>query len=39
MARFFELKWPDTPYIMEEFVNGEVNSYDAIIDSNGRAHV
>lgn len=35
MARFFELKWPDTPYIMEEFVNGEVNSYDAIIDSKG----
>ncbi len=35
MERFFELKWPDTPYIMEEFVNGEVNSYDAIIDSNG----
>ena len=23
------------PYIMEEFVNAEVNSYDAIIDSNG----
>ena len=35
MTRFFELKWPDTPYIMEEFVNGEVNSYDAIIDSKG----
>ena len=35
MERFFELKWPDTPYIMEEFVNGEVNSYDAIVDSNG----
>ncbi len=35
MGRFFELKWPDTPYIMEEFVNGEVNSYDAIIDSKG----
>ena len=27
---------PETvPYIMEEFVNAEVNSYDAIIDSNG----
>ena len=25
----------DVPYIMEEFVNAEVNSYDAIIDSNG----
>ena len=35
VERFFEPKWPDTPYIMEEFVNGEVNSYDAIIDSNG----
>lgn len=35
MKQFFELKWPDTIYIMEEFVNGEVNSYDAIIDSNG----
>ena len=35
MKQFFELKWPDTVYIMEEFVNGEVNSYDAIIDSKG----
>lgn len=35
MKQFFELKWPDTIYIMEEFVQGEVNSYDAIIDSNG----
>ena len=35
MKQFFEVKWPDTSYIMEEFVNGEVNSYDAIIDSNG----
>ncbi|MCB7318943.1 ATP-grasp domain-containing protein [Lacrimispora sp. 210928-DFI.3.58] len=35
MKEFFQLKWPDTPYIMEEFVNGEVNSYDAIIDSKG----
>ena len=25
----------DTIYIMEEFINAEVNSYDAIIDSNG----
>ena len=32
MKSFFELKWPNTQYIMEEFVNGEVNSYDAIID-------
>ena len=36
MKQFFELKWPDTTYIMEEFVNGEVNSYDAIIDSHGQ---
>lgn len=35
MKQFFELKWPNTIYIMEEYVNGEVNSYDAIIDSNG----
>ena len=35
MRHFFETKIPNTTYIMEEFVNGEVNSYDAIIDSNG----
>ena len=35
MKQFFDLKWPNTIYIMEEYVNGEVNSYDAIIDSNG----
>jgi len=35
MEQFFDLKWPDTSYIMEEFVQGEVNSYDAIIDSKG----
>ena len=35
MKQFFELKWPDTTYIMEEFVNGEVNSYDAIVNSKG----
>ncbi len=35
MEEFFQLKWMNTTYIMEEFVNGEVNSYDAIIDSNG----
>ncbi len=35
MEEFFKLKWPDTQYIMEEFVDGEVNSYDAIIDSKG----
>lgn len=35
MKEFFDLKWPDTPYIMEEFITAEVNSYDAIIDSHG----
>ncbi len=35
LEQFFRDKWPDTIYIMEEFVKGEVNSYDAIIDSNG----
>ncbi|MDO4459478.1 MAG: carbamoylphosphate synthase large subunit [Clostridia bacterium] len=28
-------KWPEVPYIMEQFVEAEVNSYDAIIDSKG----
>ena len=32
---FFNHKWDGVEYIMEEFVNAEVNSYDAIIDSNG----
>lgn len=36
MKQFFELKWPNTEYIMEEFVNGEVNSYDAIIGDEGQ---
>ena len=36
MKTFFEEKWPDTVYIMEEYIWGEVNSYDAIIDSNGK---
>lgn len=36
MKTFFEDKWPDTVYIMEEYIWGEVNSYDAIIDSNGK---
>jgi len=35
MQNFFNEKWDDTIYIMEEFINGEVNSYDAIIDSEG----
>ena len=35
LQKFFAEKWDDTLYIMEEFVNAEVNSYDAIIDSHG----
>jgi len=35
LESFMQEKYPDTQYIMEEFINGEVNSYDAIIDSNG----
>lgn len=36
LKKFFEEKWDDTSYIMEEFIDAEVNSYDAIIDSKGR---
>ncbi len=35
LQNFFATKWDDTIYIMEEFIDAEVNSYDAIIDSNG----
>ena len=35
LRAFFAEKWSDIVYIMEEFIFGEVNSYDAIIDSNG----
>ena len=35
LSAFFAEKPEDTLYIMEEFIHGEVNSYDAIIDSNG----
>ena len=31
----WKTEYPDVPYIMEEFVHAEVNSYDAIIDANG----
>ena len=34
LDHFFQTK-RDVPYIMEEFVHAEVNSYDAIIDSQG----
>jgi carbamoylphosphate synthase large subunit len=32
---FLAHREPEIPYIMEEFIHAEVNSYDAIIDSNG----
>ena len=35
MEAFFETKIPEVTYIMEEFIDATVNSYDAIIDSNG----
>lgn len=35
LRRFLEGKQPGVTYIMEEFINAEVNSYDAIIDANG----
>lgn len=35
LVAFFKEKRENTTYIMEEFIRGEVNSYDAIIDSNG----
>ncbi len=35
LVRFFESYPKDVPYIMEEFVHAEVNSYDAIIDAEG----
>ena len=33
---FLQEKPQDIPYIMEEFVNGTVHTYDAIIDGNGK---
>lgn len=35
LERFFATK-PDVPYVMEEFVTGDICSYDAIVDSKGR---
>lgn len=35
MKNFFDNKMDNVSYIMEEFINGAVNSYDAVIDSNG----
>ncbi len=34
LAHFFEIR-PDVPYIMEEFISGEVQTYDAIVNSQG----
>ncbi|MDE5722110.1 MAG: ATP-grasp domain-containing protein [Clostridia bacterium] len=34
LESFFENK-PEVPYIMEEYVEGEIHTYDAIIDSKG----
>ena len=36
LANFMDYLPDDIPYIMEEFIQAEVNSYDAIIDSNGK---
>ena len=35
LVYFMNTRPADVPYIMEEFVHAEVNSYDAIIDANG----
>ena len=35
MKAFIENKIPSIEYIMEEFIRGEINTYDAIIDSKG----
>ncbi|MDO5551371.1 MAG: ATP-grasp domain-containing protein [Lachnospiraceae bacterium] len=35
LKTFLDEKEPEVSYIMEEFIDAEVNSYDAIIDSNG----
>ncbi len=36
LKEFYRRKIPHVPYIMEEYVYAEVNSYDAIIDSQGK---
>ena len=35
LVRFFDTK-PPVPYVMEEFVTGDIYSYDAIVDSKGK---
>ena len=34
LARFFEEK-PEAPYVMEDFITGDICSYDAILDNEG----
>lgn len=36
LVHFMEKREADVPYIMEEFIYAEVNSYDAVIDSKGK---
>lgn len=36
LAEFLKSRDIDVSYIMEEFIDAEVNSYDAVIDSNGK---
>lgn len=36
LQAFIDVMPADIPFIMEEFIHAEVNSYDAIIDSNGK---
>jgi len=36
LETFYMRKFPGISYIMEEFIDAEVNSYDAIIDSGGK---
>lgn len=36
LAEFLKSRDTDVSYIMEEFIDAEVNSYDAVIDSNGK---
>ena len=35
LEAFLQRRNPETPYLMEAFVRGEVNAYDAVIDENG----
>jgi hypothetical protein len=35
LERFFDTK-PDTPYIMEEFIEGEIHTFDGLVDREGK---